>query len=173
MHIFAIHWAYLWSLNKLVLSFLISRMDKNLHYRTMDRQTDRQADFFIPSPPPPNIVLGVIIACHHFSSIHSLPNNKILDLTKLKAFADDKLNIAKTMIFLYDRAESTVGKGENAGYQHFLLFPLCFLLYHSEFLLFPLCFPKPSSLGSLKVGTVWYRVKAFITAQYFKAPGQK
>ena len=25
-----------------------------------------------------------------------------------------------------------VGKGENAGYQHFLLFPQCFLLYHRE-----------------------------------------
>ena len=24
--------------------------------------------------------------------------------------------------------ENNVGKGENAGYQHFLLFPLCFLL---------------------------------------------
>ena len=26
-------------------------------------------------------------------------------------------------ISLYDRAENFVGKGENAGYQHFLLFP--------------------------------------------------
>ena len=26
------------------------------------------------------------------------------------------------MISLYDRVENTVGKGENAGYQHFLLF---------------------------------------------------
>ena len=30
------------------------------------------------------------------------------------------------MISLYDRVENTVGKGENAGYQHFLLFPQCF-----------------------------------------------
>ena len=64
-------------------------------------------------------------------------------MTKLKAFAEDKSNIVKMMISLYrnDRVESTVGKGENAGYQHFLLFPQCF--------------PKPSSLGLLKVGTVW------------------
>ena len=41
-------------------------------------------------------------------------------------------------ISLFDRVENTVGKGENAGYQHFLLFPLCFL--------------QPSSLGPLKVG---------------------
>ena len=31
---------------------------------------------------------------HHFNS---LPNNKILDLSKLKAFIDDKLNINKDM----------------------------------------------------------------------------
>ena len=66
------------------------------------------------------------------------PNDKILDVTKLKAFADDKLNIVKMLISLYNRVENTVGKGENAGYQHFLLFPQCFR--------------KPSSLGSLKVG---------------------
>ena len=30
------------------------------------------------------------------------------------------------MISLFDRVENTVGKGENAGYQHFLLFPQVF-----------------------------------------------
>ena len=67
-----------------------------------------------------------------------LPNDNILDVTKLKAFADDKLNVARMMNSLLDREENTVGKGENAGYQHFLLFTQCF--------------PKPSSLGSLTVG---------------------
>ena len=28
--------------------------------------------------------------------------------------------------------ENTLGKGENAGNNHFLLFPQCFLLYHKE-----------------------------------------
>ena len=28
--------------------------------------------------------------------------------------------------------ENTVGKGENAGNQHFLLFPQCFPTYHRE-----------------------------------------
>ena len=62
-------------------------------------------------------------------------------MTKLKAFADDKLNITRMMASPLDRVENTVGKGENAGYQHFLLFPQCF--------------QKPFSLGSLKVGIVW------------------
>ena len=70
-----------------------------------------------------------------------LPNDKIFDATKLKAFADDKTNVAQIMISVSDRVENIVGKGENAGYQHFLLFPQCF--------------QKALFMGSLKVGTVW------------------
>ena len=58
--------------------------------------------------------------------LNPFPNDKIVDLTKLKAFAYDTLNIAKMMIPLFDGVENTVGKGENAGYQHFLLFPQSF-----------------------------------------------
>ena len=47
-------------------------------------------------------------------------------MSQLKAFADDTLKIMKMIIFLFDRVENTVGKGENAGYQHFLIFPRCF-----------------------------------------------
>ena len=49
-----------------------------------------------------------------------------MELTKLKAFAYDKLKIAKMMISLLDWVENTVGKVENAGYQHFLIFPTVF-----------------------------------------------
>ena len=31
------------------------------------------------------------------------------------------------MIFVFDRVENIVEKGENAVHQHFLLFPQCFL----------------------------------------------
>ena len=68
------------------------------------------------------------------------PNDKILDVTKLKAFADYKSDVGKMMISLTDRVENTVGKEENAGHQHFLLFLQRF--------------PKPS-VESLKVGIVW------------------
>ena len=44
-------------------------------------------------------------------------------------------------ISLFDGTENTVGKGENAAYKHFLLFPQRF--------------PKPYSLGLLKAGIVW------------------
>ena len=66
-------------------------------------------------------------------------------MTKLKAFEDDKLYVAKVMISLFDRKENIVGKGEDAGNQHFLLFPQCF--------------QKPSFSRSVKVGIVWLRVK--------------
>ena len=72
--------------------------------------------------------------------LNSLPNDKILDWSKLKAFADDKINLNKKSKLVLGRVENIVGKGENAGYQHFLLFPQ---LFH-----------KPSHSGSLKVGIV-------------------
>ena len=59
----------------------------------------------------------------------------------MKAFADDKINVTEKLKFLLERVENIVGKGENAGYQYFLLFPQCF--------------QKDSYTGSLKVGIVW------------------
>ena len=47
-----------------------------------------------------------------------LPKDKILDLSKFQL---------KKLEFVLGRAlENIVGKGENAGYQHCLLFPQCF-----------------------------------------------
>ena len=58
--------------------------------------------------------------------INPLPDNKILDWSKLMAFADYKSNVTQTIKVVFHRIENIVGKGENAGYQHFLLFPQCF-----------------------------------------------
>ena len=58
--------------------------------------------------------------------MNSLPNDKILDYFKLRAFADDKIRVLRMMIFVFDRVRNIAGKGENAGYQHFLLSPRCF-----------------------------------------------
>ena len=73
--------------------------------------------------------------------MNSLPNNKISDQSKLNAFADDKINRAEKLKFVFGWVENIVGEGENAGYQHFLLFPQCF--------------QKASYTGSLKVVIVW------------------
>ena len=58
--------------------------------------------------------------------INSLPNDKFLDWSKLRVFADDKINVIKKLKFVFAQVEKIVGKGENAGYQHFLLFRQCF-----------------------------------------------
>ena len=58
--------------------------------------------------------------------VDSLPNNKFLDWSELKAFADGKLNVALKQNIFLGLVENIVGKEENAGYQHFLLFPQCF-----------------------------------------------
>ena len=70
--------------------------------------------------------------------INPLPNDEILNRSKLKALAVDKRNVTSKLKFVSERSENILGKGENAGYQHFLLFPKCFQL--------------PSSMGSLTVG---------------------
>ena len=59
------------------------------------------------------------------SSGNGLTDEKILGLPKLKAFADNKSNVTQNTKVLFDRLEN-VGKEENAGYQHFLLFSQCF-----------------------------------------------
>ena len=59
-------------------------------------------------------------------AINSLPNDKISDRSKLKAFADNKVDVTEKLKFVLGRVENIVGKGENAGYQHFLFFPQCF-----------------------------------------------
>ena len=58
----------------------------------------------------------------------------------MKALADDKIDVTQKLKFVLGQVENNLGKGENAGFQHFLLFPKCF--------------QKPFSSGSLKVGIV-------------------
>ena len=63
---------------------------------------------------------------------NSLPNNKILDWSELKAFADDKINVIEKLKFALERVENIVGKVKNAGNQHFLL--LLFSLFSTSVL---------------------------------------
>ena len=53
------------------------------------------------------------LAVDDLPSINPLPNDGILDLTKLKAIADDKINVSK-MVICFDRIKNILGKGENA-----------------------------------------------------------
>ena len=58
--------------------------------------------------------------------VNPLPEAKILAMSKLKAFAEDNFIVKKMVQFFLDWIQNIVGKAENAGYQHFLLFPLYF-----------------------------------------------
>ena len=51
---------------------------------------------------------------------------KISACSDSKVFSDNKVNATNMMFPVFDKVENIVGKGENAGYQHFLLFPQCF-----------------------------------------------
>ena len=46
-----------------------------------------------------------------------LPDDKILALSKLKAFVDENFSMAQIVQILIDRLENIVGKGENTGNQ--------------------------------------------------------
>ena len=49
-----------------------------------------------------------------------------INSSKLKEFADDNFKIDENDRKLSKRVENTVGKGEIARYEQFLLFPQCF-----------------------------------------------
>ena len=68
-------------------------------------------------------------------------------MTKLWAYPTRKhlqttyQNVARMAITLLNMVENIVGKEENAGHQHFLLFPQCF--------------QKPSPSRSLELEILW------------------
>ena len=55
-----------------------------------------------------------------------ITRQQILDSSKLKEFADDNFKFDENGGKLSKRVENTVGKGEIACYEQFLLFPQCF-----------------------------------------------
>ena len=67
-----------------------------------------------------------------------LPNDKSLDMTKLKAFADDKLNVAKITISLFDSVEKTLWEKEkmlvtsNFSFSHSVFQSLFFMVVKSR-----------------------------------------
>ena len=76
----------------------------------------------------------------------------------MKHFADDNIYMAQMVQFFFDSVDKIVLKGENAGYQHFPLFPQCF--------------QKVASPGLLKVGIVQESVKeTTVDTRYFKSFG--
>ena len=81
-------------------------------------------------------------------SFNPLPDDKILDCSKLKQFADNNFKFDESSRKFSKRVENTVGKGEIAPYKQFLLFPQCFQ---------KACFP-----GASKGVIVWEWVNSLL-----------
>ena len=77
--------------------------------------------------------------------VQPITRRQILDSSKLKEFADDNFKFDENGRKLFKQVENTVGKGEIARYEQFLLFAQCFQ---------KACFPEAS-----KGVIVWEWVK--------------
>ena len=58
--------------------------------------------------------------------VNPLPDDTILDWSKLKQLADDNFRFDESSRKFSEQVEITVGKGEIARYEQFLLFAQCF-----------------------------------------------
>ena len=69
---------------------------------------------------------AVIVGADGIASFNSLTKRQILDSSKLKESADDNFKFDESGRMFSKRVDNTVGKGEIAHYEQFLLFPHCF-----------------------------------------------
>ena len=67
------------------------------------------------------MLLQLGLCCHI-----PLPDDKILEMSKLELSADDNFEFDENSRKFSKRVENTVGKGEIARYEQFLLFQQCF-----------------------------------------------
>ena len=78
----------------------------------------------------PAILLSIVKSIEPEQKINSIflpiTRRQILDSSKLEEFADDNFKFSENGRKFSKRIEKTVGKGEIARYEQFLLFPQCF-----------------------------------------------
>ena len=113
----------------------------------------------------------------HPVSINPLPDDKILDWSKLKQSADDNFEFDVNGTKFSKLVENSLGKGEIARYEQFLLFPQLFQKarfpgaskgvivweWVNPFPNMPLFFPVCSA-SFLK--TLWQKEKLLITSHF-------
>ena len=76
-----------------------------------------------------SIVIQPVLLQHGYTDLHisnPFPNDKILDSSKLKQFADDNYKFDENDRKFDKHVENTKGKGEIARNEQFLLLPQCF-----------------------------------------------
>ena len=94
--------------------------------RARSASTYVQSDLALHNPLLYRLFLLTKPYQRQFDQFNPLPDDKISDWSKSKAFADDKLNVTQNIKVVFHRIENNIGKKEDAGYKHFLLFPQCF-----------------------------------------------
>ena len=85
--------------------------------------------------------------------MNSLPNDKILDWSKLKAFADDKINVIKKLKSDIRWVANSVGKGQNAQVSSIFFFS------HNVF-------KRLLSLGHYKLGLCGKKLTFYQTTKF-------
>ena len=93
-----------------------------IHFATEPRRTPIWVNTFFP-----DALSSLFQNVDQILKLNSLPNDKMLDQSKMKAFAVNKIKLTqKSKLDLgWVKKKNIVGNGENAGYQHFLLYPQC------------------------------------------------
>ena len=99
--------------------------------------------------------IQICLYTFYSTKFNPLPDDKILDRSKLKQSADDNFIFDENIRNISKRVENTVGKGEIARYEQFLLFPQCFQ---------KACFP------GAKKGVVWEWVNSLKITQIVESP---
>ena len=92
---------------------------------------------------------GMICTCHSYSTVSK--TTKFPTRLLNSEFADNNFKFAENSRKLSKSVENTVGKGEIAFYEQFLLFPQCF--------------QKTSTADTFKPGLVWERVDVLVCFQ--------
>ena len=99
-----------------------------------------------------HVFISAQVFCH-VTTLKPITRQQISDSSKLKDFADDNFRFDKNGRKLSKLVENSVGKGEIARYEQFLLFPQCFQ---------KACFP-----GASKGVIVWEWVNSFTKRRKF------
>ena len=103
-----------------------------------------------------NVFFCQYLKCRPLVKNYPITRRQILDSSKLKEFADDNFKFDENGRKLSKWVENTVGKGEIARYEQFLLFSQCFQ---------KACFP-----GASKGVIVWERVKRIVFTLKYPVP---
>ena len=81
----------------------------------MDRCADRRDITEITLEMALNTIQSIqsreVLQSRH-QAINTSPDDKVLALSKLKAFADDRLDVTQNIMFVFHREEHIMGKGE-------------------------------------------------------------